>query len=206
MEMLKAWVRDLAILAIFASLIEMLLPNGSLKKYVKLVIGFFILLAVLNPILGFLNADYRTFYPFETSPAKRDQQKIQKDGQRLQEQNQQLAVSAYQTQLEEQIRAWILTQGDVEDAKVQVTAKGDGQIQSVQVGLQLTKEVQAAATTTKVPPVEKVEIAIGIAQPKEHEQVAEATAETAKMRQIQDKVVKLLGSLYNLKPEAISFQ
>lgn len=140
MEMIKSWVRDLVILVIFASMLEMLLPNGTLKKYVKLVIGFFMMLALLNPILSFFRADYTAFYPFNTLPNGKSQQaQIQHEGAKIQKANETMAVNAFQNQLEQQIRALILTQGEVEDARVQVKATENGTIQAIQIGLNLVR-------------------------------------------------------------------
>lgn len=165
MEMIKAWVRDLAILVIFASMLEMLLPNGSLKKYVKLVMGFFVMLTILNPVLSFFRADYTAFYPFNYLPNGKSQQAaILQQGQQMKEANDSLAVGAFRAQLEQQIRALILTQGEVEDAQVQVQAGANGEIEAVKIGLHLTgpdgQEEKSTASSAKVESIQPVKIQV----------------------------------------------
>jgi len=51
---MKEWVRGLVVLVLLASCLEMMLPMGSMKKYVKLTMGLMIVLATLKPVFGFL--------------------------------------------------------------------------------------------------------------------------------------------------------
>ena len=54
MENLQVLIRNLAVILLLASVLEMLLPNKSLKGYVKLVMGLFVISAILNPLTSFL--------------------------------------------------------------------------------------------------------------------------------------------------------
>ncbi|ATW24027.1 stage III sporulation protein AF [Candidatus Formimonas warabiya] len=45
-------VRDVTIIVIIAGFLEMLLPSGEIKKFVKAVMGLFILVSILNPLLS----------------------------------------------------------------------------------------------------------------------------------------------------------
>ena len=50
-EFLSNWVQGIIVAVIIATLIEMILPNGSSKKYVKVVIGMYILFTIVSPII-----------------------------------------------------------------------------------------------------------------------------------------------------------
>jgi stage III sporulation protein AF len=50
----KEWVRGLVLLVLVGSLLELLLPMNSMKKYVRMTIGLLVMLSVTKPILGFL--------------------------------------------------------------------------------------------------------------------------------------------------------
>lgn len=54
MDALKEWVKGLVLLALLASCLELMLPMGSMKKYVKMTMGLLIVLATLKPVFGFL--------------------------------------------------------------------------------------------------------------------------------------------------------
>lgn len=54
MAALKSWVQSLVILVLLGACLEMLLPMGSMKKYVKLTMGFLVVLTVVRPIAALL--------------------------------------------------------------------------------------------------------------------------------------------------------
>lgn len=50
-EFLSSWAQGIIVAVIIATLIEMILPNSSSKKYVKVVIGMYILFTIVSPIV-----------------------------------------------------------------------------------------------------------------------------------------------------------
>ena len=50
-ESLSSWAQGIIVAVIIATLIEMILPNSSSKKYVKVVIGMYILFTIVSPII-----------------------------------------------------------------------------------------------------------------------------------------------------------
>ncbi|BAD40842.1 stage III sporulation protein AF [Symbiobacterium thermophilum] len=54
MAALTEWVRGLVVLVVLASLLEMLLPMGGMKRFVRLAMGLVIMLGIVRPILGLL--------------------------------------------------------------------------------------------------------------------------------------------------------
>lgn len=54
MAVLTEIVRNVLVIVLVTGFLEMLLPEGSMKPLVRLCIGMFILIAVLNPVLGFM--------------------------------------------------------------------------------------------------------------------------------------------------------
>ena len=54
---LSKWVQGIIVAVIIATLIELILPNGSSKKYVKVVIGIYILFTIISPVIEKLKND-----------------------------------------------------------------------------------------------------------------------------------------------------
>lgn len=54
MDGIREWVKGIVLLALLASCLELLLPMGNMKRYVKLTMGLLIVLATLKPVFGFL--------------------------------------------------------------------------------------------------------------------------------------------------------
>ena len=50
-EFLSSWAQGIIVAVIIATLIEMILPNSSSIKYVKVVIGMYILFTIVSPII-----------------------------------------------------------------------------------------------------------------------------------------------------------
>jgi len=53
MEFITEWVKDIFILIISVTFIEILLPEGKLNKYVKFIFSIIILAAILDPVRYF---------------------------------------------------------------------------------------------------------------------------------------------------------
>ena len=61
-EFLSKWIEGIAIAVIIASIFEMLLPNGNIKKYVKVILGIYIVFCVIEPF-----TNNRVFGDFDIS-------------------------------------------------------------------------------------------------------------------------------------------
>ena len=51
MNWISGWIQGIIIAVIIGTIIEMLLPDGNCKKYVKLVIGVYILFSIVSPVI-----------------------------------------------------------------------------------------------------------------------------------------------------------
>ncbi|MEK3881554.1 stage III sporulation protein AF [Paenibacillus sp. PL2-23] len=54
---LSDWLRDIIAVILLAVLVELLLPNKAMQRYARLVVGLFILLTILSPLLRLLQED-----------------------------------------------------------------------------------------------------------------------------------------------------
>lgn len=52
MKFMSSWAQGIIIAVIIATIIEMLLPNNGNGKYVKVVIGIFILFSIISPVIN----------------------------------------------------------------------------------------------------------------------------------------------------------
>ena len=48
---LSSWVKNLALALIIVSILEMILPNNKTKKYVKVIMGLYILFSIISPFI-----------------------------------------------------------------------------------------------------------------------------------------------------------
>lgn len=52
MDFINTWTQGIIVAVIIATIIEMILPNGSSSKYIKVVIGIFVLFTIVSPIIN----------------------------------------------------------------------------------------------------------------------------------------------------------
>ncbi|MCM3617634.1 stage III sporulation protein AF [Sutcliffiella horikoshii] len=57
MSYLTDWITSIILFILLATVVEMLLPNSSMQKYTKLVIGLLLIVVILTPILKLLSTD-----------------------------------------------------------------------------------------------------------------------------------------------------
>lgn len=48
---LKNWVSQIIVAVIISTIIELILPNGNNKKYIKMIIGMYVLFTIIQPIV-----------------------------------------------------------------------------------------------------------------------------------------------------------
>lgn len=52
LEWFRSWATGIVIAVIIATIIEMILPNSTSKKYIKIIIGIFIVCTIISPVIG----------------------------------------------------------------------------------------------------------------------------------------------------------
>lgn len=51
-KFLSSWIEQIAIAVIIVSILEMLLPKGNIKKYIKVVLGIYVIFCVISPFIN----------------------------------------------------------------------------------------------------------------------------------------------------------
>lgn len=57
MSFLTEWLTNIIVFILLAIVIDLLLPNSSMQKYVKMIISLLLILVLLQPIFSFFHAD-----------------------------------------------------------------------------------------------------------------------------------------------------
>lgn len=52
MEFINTWIQGIIISVIIATIIEMILPSGNNKKYIKIVLGIYIVFNIMTPVIN----------------------------------------------------------------------------------------------------------------------------------------------------------
>ena len=51
-DFLSSWVKNLGLTIVIVSILEMLLPNNKTKKYIKIVLGIFVIFNIISPFIN----------------------------------------------------------------------------------------------------------------------------------------------------------
>ena len=63
---ISSWTETIVVAIIIASILEMILPEGKNKKYIKTIIGLYILFVIISPIISkFTNKDFINSIEYE---------------------------------------------------------------------------------------------------------------------------------------------
>ncbi|KEF37413.1 stage III sporulation protein AF [Schinkia azotoformans MEV2011] len=57
MQFLTTWVSNIVLFVLLAIIIDLLMPNSSLQRYAKMVIGLLLIVIILNPVLKIFNSN-----------------------------------------------------------------------------------------------------------------------------------------------------
>ncbi len=186
MSVLAEIVRNVLVIIIMASFLELLLPAGTIRPFVRFAIGLFVLIAVLNPVLGYLFHDNNFQvnwwdYKIDEDVGDRIVVEGRQINERMVNQNQQML----QEKLEGQINAVILLVPGIEDVHTEAEIN-DGIIERLRFTIYPEKtEITEDAGETNVFTSESEEYSSAIKQ------------------QIEKKITNVVSNMYGLGAEKI---
>lgn len=133
MGLLSEIVRNVLVIVLVASFLELIMPEGTLRPFVRFAIGLFILVAVLNPVAGalFAEKDLEIQWWDSQSHLEKQGEEILRTGQEINQQiwenNQELLTS----KVEGQISAVAILVPGVDDVETKVQLDSTGSLESL---------------------------------------------------------------------------
>lgn len=195
---ITSWIKDIILIVLFSVFLELLLPNSSMQKFVRIIMGLFILLAILNPIIGLIEEQA---VPSQLPALSRQTDSnttnanIVMTANKVVENREKLANAIYVRDLSKQIKATVMSIDGVGDAKVIVTlepaaapSKRLDKIKTVVVYI-------APGISSNEQKITK--ITVGITVPKSEETTTELSAALV------DKTTRTITELYQLKASQV---
>ena len=162
---LSSWVKNLALALIIVSILEMILPNNKTKKYVKMVMGLYILFSIISPFIensnkfNFNNIDLNS-YVEEVHTTSSTSEKI--DQTSMDDRLSQI----YKEELENNITQKVEEKGYiVENCKVVANiSQNDSNIEKITLKIGGKKvqnlDKQENTTLSEIQKVEKIDISV----------------------------------------------
>ncbi len=160
-DFLSLWAQQVIVAVIIATIIEMILPDNKSKKYIKMIIGMYILFSIISPFLN--NTNFLNFEEFDltqyasssTSSTKVNQESMDK---RL--------LKLYIDELEKDIKNKVKEEGYIAnscniDAVLDDKAQNKG-INKIELRVSKLENTGSEENNSSINKVEKVKINIGL--------------------------------------------
>lgn len=193
METIYHLVRNIVFIILLAVFVEMLLPMRESRRFLEVVVGLFVLVTILNPIVSLIRQEPLLEFEFEEGN-KKELQMILDQGKELQQVQESQARDNYGKQLEEQIAVVACMVPGVEEAEASVQFATGSSMESVVAIEKVEIVIKKTSPQSIVEPVEKVSIGSGAGEEK---QVNTGTQD------VLQKVQKSVASFYGLQPETV---
>lgn len=146
MESLKAWIINISSVVLFITAVEMILPDNSLKKYSKFVLGLILISVLINPVLKIFDKKFDiNVYSNNISKAM-DEEEYKNNIQEYKDKALENTINTFQANLEGIIGEKIKENFSDINTKIDVKAEFDSKknkfdIKSIDIGIK-DKRVQ----------------------------------------------------------------
>lgn len=155
------WAQGIIVAVVIATLIELILPNGSSKKYVKVIIGIYILFTIISPVIvklkgGNLNMD-------EILDTQKYEEKISKSDNKiyaeLEANNSRTIKDIYISSLTEDIKSKLKAKGyQVISTNIKIEDNENYTIESISLNLSKEENEENEGNSSGGINIETVEI------------------------------------------------
>ncbi|CUH97438.1 hypothetical protein P22_3568 [Propionispora sp. 2/2-37] len=201
---LTLWIKNIILVVLFASFLDLLLPSSSMQRFVKAIVGLFIMLTILNPIVNFFQNKWNPEIAIASTSA--DTSEVANIDTLMQDviaEREKISKEFYIKDLSKQVRTLIVAMKGVADAKVSVEIQ-DNEADSRKGGIKKiivyvkpgsqSKEVSAIETINKVSIPDKEN---------QRQDSRKENEDTTLDGSLQDKIQDTIANLYFISKEQI---
>ena len=179
-EFLNSWAKGLGVTIVVVSILEMLLPNNKTKKYIRMVLGIFVIFNIISPFIQnqeVFNVENFDFEDYETIETTTSVNQTSMDS-RIQE--------LYEEELEKDIEEKLKEQGyEVTTIKVAVdiSKEDEEQISKIKLNVKKIEEEQVDEKienkiVTEIQKIKEIDTSIKKDNQKEQDQTNKSISNT----------------------------
>lgn len=192
-EFLTIWLKEIVLVFIFISIVELVLPNGSMKRYINMIIGFLIIIVIIAPFVKLIHKDYsfaRDLYKNQIEGINFEYSENQELNKIQEEQIKNFYINKIEREIENLIAN--TTNYSIEEIKISINEEDAnfGKLESIELVL-MDKEGVESDNKIIVKEVKKVSIGESQETMTEYKELAD------------DKIKKTISENYDLSKEKI---
>lgn len=199
-ENVRQWIINITTVIVFISFIEILMPNGAMKKYLNLVLGFVVILIILNPIINTVeNKNYIEDELFEISNSINQNEYIFASSNIENIQREQL-LSLYKSKIKSDMKGRLESKYEVEIIDVNIDVEDSkedtGKIKKIHLKLEKrNRDIEGSKINNSQIPI----ISINISE--ENDNIAKENRDAGIA--IKDQIRKEISQVYDIEDSSI---
>lgn len=201
LDFLRQWIINIAATIIFVSFIEIIMPDNSMRKYIRLVVGLLVMIVIINPLLSLTAGEFDMGDKILEMASAINIRDIRHQVENIEEGQRESIIEVYRNRLEEQIARQVTEENLANKVTAEVDIEEDlksdgfGAIKGIRLFVYDKGDDQEGI---KKIGIDKVEINTG-KQP--HESAVDAMSQS--QTQLTDKISEYLAGIYGVSPDKI---
>lgn len=211
MEFLNNWLQGIVVAVVIASIIQMILPNGNNKKYIKVVLGIYVVFQIITPVVNkFFNSNFEisSLINIDSYTKKMETYEVSSQNTNIDKTNEDSIKQIYVANLEKDIKAKLEDKEYlIKDVEVQVEDNEKYDIKSMKIYLKevVNSTKEESENNIHINEVEKIEIKVGQNNFNDSENETKSqTNESSISNEEKNKIKKYLTSVYEINEKQIT--
>ena len=135
-------VINVLVIIFLTTILDLLLPDGKMQPFIRLVMGLFVLITILQPVLKIIDDDSWLDAWILTDNLSTKEESIMVQGESLYDKSSEMVLNEYREQMEKQISGLVYLLDGVDACRTEITVSSDdrlgnvGQIEQVTIYLE----------------------------------------------------------------------
>lgn len=202
MDFITSWVQGIIIAVIIGSIIEMLLPNGNSKKYIKVVIGVYIVFSIVSPIISkFTGSELKLESIIDINKYEEKIASYEIDTKNLENTNKYNIKEVYILNLKKDIKAKIEDKGYIVNSiQIEIENTDEYKVKNINMTLSKRENKKEETEEKSINEIEKVNIEVKI-ENSTTEELAEMIRLTTKEI---NEIKEYISSVYEIDKKDIN--
>ncbi len=125
MGTLREWIISIASIMIFAVMVQMTVPSGTIKKLITLVLGLITIMVVIKPMTKFVEPGFLIEDSYLSGKSFLDKAELENRGENLEERQAAQIIEVYRSKVSDRVKGIISLIEEVEFKSVQLILNED---------------------------------------------------------------------------------
>ena len=208
-EMMGTLIRYIVILIFWSALLEMILPQGVFRRYLRVIVGILLIFTILSPIQNFMKITPHWEVPAAWAGGMGEDTifEVFQKGEEIQEENVSLALTEYRHNLQEIISSKIIKDFALDVVELEIDIEEDPQSMYFGVINQLSILLEPSDTKemdTEKEPFSVPLVTIDLSKDKNKQLEPEIKENSTTFRDIEEDISTYLAAFLGLPGRDIS--